>query len=56
MRLRSHVAVVVAEADSCSSDSTPSLGTSICLECGPPPPKKEYVTVCVGTQRRVHDT
>ena len=28
MRLRSGVAVAVAEAGSCSSDSTPSLGTS----------------------------
>ena len=29
--LRSHIAVSVAQAGSCSSDSTPSLGTSICL-------------------------
>ena len=35
MRLGSHVAVAVAWAGSCSSDSTPSLGTSICLRCGP---------------------
>ena len=28
--LRSHVAVAVAQAGSCSSNSTPSLGTSIC--------------------------
>ena len=28
-RLRFHVAVAVVEAGSCSSDSTPSLGTSI---------------------------
>ena len=38
-RLGSRVAVAVAvpgvEADSCSSDLTPSLGTSICCGCGP---------------------
>ena len=34
MQLRSGVAVPVAQANSHSSDSTPSLGTSIC------PPKK----------------
>ena len=28
-------AVAVVEASSCSSDSTPSLGTSICCRCGP---------------------
>ena len=33
MRLGSHVAVAVA--GSYSSDSTPSLGTSICCGCGP---------------------
>ena len=31
MRLGSHVAVAVAKASSCSLDSTPSLGTSICV-------------------------
>ena len=34
MRIRSGVAVAVVRAGSCSSDSTPSLGTSICLRCG----------------------
>ena len=36
MQLRSVVAVAVAEAvaSSCSSNSAPSLGTSICLKCG----------------------
>ena len=33
--VRSGVAVAMAEASTCSSDSTPSLGTSICLGCGP---------------------
>ena len=33
MLLRSGVAMAVVQAGSNSSDSTPSLGTSICLEC-----------------------
>ena len=35
MQLRSRVAVAVAVAGSYSSDSTPSLGTSICHGCSP---------------------
>ena len=35
MRLRSCVAVAVTEAGSCSSNSTSSLGASICGWCGP---------------------
>ena len=35
------VAVAVAVADSCSSDLIPSLGTSICHECGPKKRKKK---------------
>ena len=35
MRLKSHIAVAEAQADSYSSDSTPSLGISICHGCGP---------------------
>ena len=34
-RLRSCIAVAVVEAGSCSSDWTPSLGTSMCRRCGP---------------------
>ena len=34
-QLRSGVAVAVAWAGRCSSNSTPSLGTSICRGCGP---------------------
>ena len=34
-RLRSGVAVALAKAGSCSSDQTPSLGTSISCGCGP---------------------
>ena len=33
--LRSGVAVAVVQADRYSSDWTPSLGTSLCLGCGP---------------------
>ena len=35
MRLGSRAAVAVDEAGGCSSDWTPSLGTSICHRCGP---------------------
>ena len=34
-RLRSHAAVAVVKAGSCSSDSTPNLGTSMCCGCSP---------------------
>ena len=40
MQLGSHVGVVVLKAGSCSSDSTPSLGTSICHRCGHKKKKK----------------
>ena len=35
MWLGSHLAVPVAQAGNCSSDLTPSLGTSVCCRCGP---------------------
>ena len=35
MWLGSCVAVAVVEASGSSSDSTPSLGNSVCLGCGP---------------------
>ena len=38
--LRSGVAVAVVKAGTYSSDSTPSLGTSICRGCGPRKDKK----------------
>ena len=41
---RSHLAVAVVWASSCTSDSTPSQGTSICRRCGP---KKQYICVYV---------
>ena len=42
-RLRSSTAVAVVQADSYSSDSNPSMGTSMCCRYSPkkhPPPKK----------------
>ena len=39
--LRSHIAVAVVLAGSCSSDSTPSLGTSTCPGCSPKKKKKK---------------
>ena len=41
--LRFHVAMAVVQACSCSADSAPSLGTSICHRCGPKK-KKKYLT------------
>ena len=43
MQLRSIVAVAVVQAGSCSSDLTPSLGTSLCHGYGPPKEKKKKV-------------
>ena len=40
-RLRSAIAVAMAQAGCCSSDSTPSLGTSICHRCSPQKIKKK---------------
>ena len=40
-RLGSGVAVAVVEAGSCSSDSAPSLGTSICCGSGPKEQNKQ---------------
>ena len=45
MRLRSRVAVAVVWACSYSSDSTPSLGISICCRCGPKKTKNKQKTV-----------
>ena len=41
MRIRSGVALAGVEAGSCSSNWTPSLGTSMCLRGGPRKDKKE---------------
>ena len=41
MRLESSVAVAVAKASGYSSDSIPSLGTSICCKCGPKKKKEK---------------
>ena len=44
MWLGSGIAVAVVWANSCSSNSTPSLGTSICHRCGPKKANKETKT------------
>ena len=41
MRLGSHIAVAVPQASSYRSNSTPSLGTSICCRLGPKKTKKQ---------------
>ena len=41
MWLRPRVAVAVAQASSCSSNWTPSLGPSICFECSPKKQKQK---------------
>ena len=41
VQIGSGMAVAVAKANSYSLDSTPSLGTSICQECGPKKEKKK---------------
>ena len=38
---RSHLAVAVVQASSCSSNLTPSLGTSICCRCSPKKARKK---------------
>ena len=43
-QLGSGVAVAVTLAGGCSSDSTPSLGTSICHRCGPKKRKQNKQT------------
>lgn len=45
MKLRSCVAVAVEEAGSCSSNMTPSLGTSICYRYGPKKQEKKKVSL-----------
>ena len=48
-RLRSHIAMTVVQDGSCSSDWTPSLGTSICHSPKKTPPQKNAETkhLCV---------
>ena len=52
MQLRTHIAVAVAQASSCCSDWTPSLGTSICHGCGP----KEQTHTHTHTQNKTKKT
>ena len=55
MRLRSHVAVAVAQAGSCSSDSTPTLGTSICLRYGLKKRKRSNKAIVIKTVEYWHE-
>ena len=56
-RLGSLVAMTVVQASRCSSDLTPSLGTSICHKCNPPHKKgylnKKYMNM-VNTQNDIY--
>ena len=45
MWLESDIAVAVAQAGSCSSDLTPSPGTSICCKCGDKKKKKKISSI-----------
>ena len=56
MRLGSGVAVAVAVAvaSSCSSDLTPSLGTSICQVCGPKKTKRQKTKQNKKTQKNLN--
>ena len=54
-QLGSRVAVAVVWVDSCSSDSTPSLGTSICHQWGPKKRQKEKEGVEVKSSRNSED-
>ena len=53
-RLRSDVAVAVAEAGSCSSSWTPSLGTSRCRGCGPRKRKENISYSNAFAQEQLH--
>ena len=50
--LGSGVAVAVAQASSCSSDLTPSLGNSMCHGCGPKKQKKKKTKKNLETQHQ----
>ena len=46
-RLRSHIAEAVVQASSCSSNSIPSLATSICYGCSRKKKKKKYIYIYI---------
>ena len=52
MPFRSHVTESVTQGSSCSSDSTPSLGTSMCQERGPKEKKKAIELICPHTREQ----
>ena len=53
-RLGPCIAVAVAQAGSCSSHSTPCLGTSICCTCSPKKPNKPKKCLNNCTYRNFH--
>lgn len=55
MRLGSGIAVAVAVAGSCSSDSTPSLETSICHRCNSPKKTKTKTKTLQKAGKNVKD-
>ena len=44
--------VAVAKVGSCSSDVTPSLGTSVCLRCSPTKEKKKKINILLKSSVR----
>ena len=54
MWLRSGIAGAVAQASSCKSYSTPSLGTSLCHGCGPTRKTKTYGHKPLGGKSRLN--
>ena len=54
-RLKSGIGMAVALPGSCSSDSPPSLGTSICHKCGPKRKKKKRILKKVTCLYLIHD-
>ena len=46
--------MAVAQAGSCSSDLTPSLGTSICHKCGPKKKKKKDLLSTISIREIAH--
>ena len=51
-RLGSRVAVILAYAGGCNSDSTPSLGPSICCGSGPRKDKKKKKKNCLAQRKK----
>ena len=54
LQMGSGIAVVVVQASSCSSDSTPSLGTSVCHGHSPKKQKKKKLKTLITTSVSTH--